>query len=154
MGGPGDDYWLYPTRSDTAPGNVIGSGANQANFRNGSNEYSVTQSSGYSGSQNYLTDGGAFIDSASYYGTYDQGGNVFEWNDTIIAGSSPGLRGGSWDYYEDSLRSSVRFNFAPTLESSLVGFRVASVPEQSTLLVGIGLAGWACLLGRRRKATL
>ena len=33
--GPGDDYWLYPTRSDTAPGNVIGSGANQANFRNG-----------------------------------------------------------------------------------------------------------------------
>jgi len=30
-GGPADDYWRHATRSDTAPGNAIGPGANNAN---------------------------------------------------------------------------------------------------------------------------
>ena len=73
QGGDTDSYWLYPTQSNTAPGNEIGPGANQANFRDG--DFATTPGNNtYSSSQNYLTDGGAFIDSASYYGTYDQGG--------------------------------------------------------------------------------
>jgi len=153
VSGPGDDYWLYPTRSDSAPGNVIGSGANQANMRNGSNEYSVTQSSGYSSSQNYLTDGGAYTDSESYYGTYDQGGNVWEWNETIVTGSSRGLRGGSWDDAGFYLRSSARFYDAPTLEGGYLGFRVASVPEPSAVMLML-VGGVALLARRRRKVTL
>jgi sulfatase modifying factor 1 len=62
-----DSYWLYPMQSDTVPGNVVGAGANQANYKSGSlgfEVYSVTQSTAYSASQNYLTDGGAFSSSA------------------------------------------------------------------------------------------
>lgn len=147
-GGPSDDYWLYPTRSDSAPGNTIGAGTNQANYYAG--DYAVTQSSSYSSSQNYLTDGGAFSASGSYYGTFDQGGNVWEWNDAVI-GSSRGLRGGSWN--DDFLQSTIRYSNTPPFEDDGVGFRVASVPEPSTAMLML-MGGGAWLLWRRRKVTL
>ncbi len=150
-GGDVDDYWLYPTGSNTIAGNTIGASPNQANYNDG--DYSVTQSSAYSASQNYLTDGGAFSNSASFYGTFDQGGNVWEWNDAVIAGSSRGLRGGSWGGGDDGLLSSGRLSDDPTLEYFRLGFRVASVPEPSTAgLMLMGGAAW--LLWRRRKVTL
>jgi formylglycine-generating enzyme required for sulfatase activity len=51
--------------------------------------YAVTESSTYSSSQNYLTPVGNYVGSSPYgsvfikspHGTYDQGGNVWEWND-------------------------------------------------------------------------
>jgi hypothetical protein len=148
-GGPPDDYWLYPTRSDSDPGNVAGATANQANYNNG--VYSVTQSSSFSGSQNYLTDGGAFSGSGSSYGTFDQGGNVWEWNDAVISGSSRGLRGGSWDSVASSLQSLDPFRFSgdPTGEDSITGFRVASVPEPSAAVLVL-LGGGAYWLMRHR----
>ena len=84
-GGTNAGYWLYPTQSDSAPGNEVGGAANQANYNNG--VYSVTQSSTYSGTLNYLTDAGAFSASDSAYATFDQGGNVWEWNDAVIGSS-------------------------------------------------------------------
>ena len=48
VGSPG--YYEYATQSDTAPGNVVGPGTNQANYRIGE-VYSVTQSSIFSSSQ-------------------------------------------------------------------------------------------------------
>jgi formylglycine-generating enzyme len=125
-------YWLYPTQSDTAPGNLIGGVANQANYYNG--VYAVTQSSDYSDSINYLTDAGAFSNNASAYDTFDQGGNVWEWNDAVI-GSSRGLRGGSWDYNVSGLQSSVSINFDPSSEDRFVGFRVASVSAPVTNVI-------------------
>ena len=98
LNGGAGGYWSYATRSNTAPGNVIGSGSNQANYMayTGSNYiYSTTQSPTYSGSQDYLTNVGAFSDSASYYETYDQTGLVFEINDTVIHGAR-GSRGGNF----------------------------------------------------------
>ena len=87
-------YYAYATQNDEAPGNVVGSDANQANYDNGI--FSVTQSVIHDSSQNYLTDVGAFTNSASFYGTFDQTGNVFQWNDLDgTAGSSRGLRGGT-----------------------------------------------------------
>ncbi len=150
-GGPADDYWLYPMRSDAAPtNNSPGAGTNRGNFSDG--DFAVTQSGSYSSSQNYLTSVGAYTDSASYYGTFDQGGNVWEWNDTII-GSSRGLRGGSWLDLEDGLRASYRGNFAPTGEYFDFGFRVATVPEP-TVSVSLMLAGGLLLARRKRPSAL
>ncbi len=158
VGSPG--YFAYATQSDSDPGNTIGSGANQANYGPG-DVYAVTQSSSYSSSQNYLTDVGAFTNSESFYGTFDQSGNVDQWNDLdglAASGSSRGLRGGAWDIFNAfDLSSSRRGTAAPSRERSYIGFRLASpvaVPEPSTWVMG--LAGIACAswrVFRRRKLT-
>jgi formylglycine-generating enzyme required for sulfatase activity len=133
-GGTNAGYWLYPTQSDTAPGNNIGGAANQANYYAG--DYAVTQltSTDYSATQNYLTEAGVFSNSASAYGTFDQAGNVYEWNDAVRFGSHRGRRGGSWADSEAVLRSTVRNSDAPTAEEFGVGFRVASVPSNASVL--------------------
>jgi len=146
-GGTSAGYWTYATRSNTAPGNTIGGAANEANFYAG--RYSVTQSSSFSADQNYLTDVGAFSGSGSAYGTFDQNGNVLEWNDLVGAGGAlRGVRGGDWDDTADALESSSRFLNDPTDELPGLGFRLASpvaVPEPGTgcLLAMAGIAwGW------------
>ena len=158
-GGTGG-YYAYATQSNTDPGNVVGSLANQANYAIGGN-YSVTQS-GYLSSQNYLTDVGAFTGSGSFYGTFDQSGNAYQWNDLDGApGSSRGARGGDWGDNAFSVSSSTSgTSFDPSLENFLVGFRLASpvsgpsgVPEidPNGLSAALGLiVGGLGLLERRR----
>jgi len=46
-----------------------------------------------------------------------------------------GLRGGSWLDVENDLRSSDRDVNVPSGENDVVGFRVASVPEPSSMLL-------------------
>jgi formylglycine-generating enzyme required for sulfatase activity len=157
-GGDTDGYWLYPTGSNAIPNSRNGSvsDANSGNFRrsvlpnpDGVNDgYAVSGSTSYSSSQQYLTPVGAFTQADSYYGTFDQGGNVFEWNDAIIS-SSRGLRGGSWGGFELGLLSSLRSNGDPSGESADVGFRIATVPEP-TVSVSLMLAG-GLLLSRRKR---
>ena len=152
-GGTNAGYWVYPTQSDSAPGNEVGGAANQANYFAG--DYAVTQSATYSSTLNYLTDAGAFSASASAYDTFDQGGNVWEWNDAVI-GSSRGLRGGSWNYDGNALRSSGRGYGGPTFELNFVGFRVASadaapIPEPGTWAAMAIFAGGAAYAGWRRR---
>jgi len=139
-GDDGDNYWLYPTQSDAVPGNDVGVGSNLANFLDG--DFTLA-------GPNRLTDGGAFTGSGSYYGTFDQGGNVWEWNDAEVFGSSRGLRGGSWNDAEGGLRSSGRLDFGPANGNFDVGFRLASVPEPTSgVLVMLGCVG---MLARRRR---
>ena len=150
-------YYAYATQSNTAPGNQIGGTANQANYAPGEVR-SVTQSDDHDGGQNYLTDVGAFSGSGSFYGTFDQSGNVEQWNDLDgTSGSSRGLRGGGWDSWDELDLSSVsRGLIDPSDESIRIGFRLASpvaVPEPSTWVMG--LAGIACggwQMWRRRRA--
>jgi formylglycine-generating enzyme required for sulfatase activity len=154
-------YYDYATQSDTAPGNTIGSGANQANYISGG-AYSVTQSGSYVPNQNYLTDVGAFSGSGSFYGTFDQSGNVYQWNDLDgTPGSSPGLRGGNWRVNDPFiLSSSFSFSNDPSFENFNIGFRLASpvsgpsaVPEIDPNSLGSVLAlvlGTLGLLERRR----
>ena len=154
-GGTNAGYWDYPTQSDTTPGNVVGGASNQANFTNALGQYSVTQSTNYSPSQNYLTDVGAFSSSAGFYGTFDQGGNVMEWNDAVVDTNQRGVRGGAYDYGSDHLQSDFTggVSLNPVAEFDDVGFRVAVVPEPSTYaLILMAGAGW--LFWKRRKVTL
>ena len=148
-GGTNAGYWGYPTQSDTTPGNTIGSGTNQANFNTG--KYAVTQSSSYSRYQNYLTDAGAFSNSASAYGTYDQGGNLKEWNDAVIDDSSRGWRGGNW-YSEFGMESSTSGSSPPESADYTIGFRLANVPEPSTYALLLMGAGALYVCGRRKIA--
>jgi len=108
-------YWTYATQSDTAPGTTIGGGANQANYNNVFGR---------------ATDVGSFSGSGSYYGTFDQSGNIFQWNDLDgTTGSSRGLRGGDWNDDSNVVSSSFRDFYAPSLEfmySYSIGFRLAS----------------------------
>ena len=67
----------------------------------------------------------------------------------MISGSSRGLRGGSFLDDEYDLRASSRFNFGPTGEDYNIGFRVASVPEPTSLLLTM-LAGGVMLARRKR----
>jgi len=150
-GGPADDYWLYPTRSDTAPDNTIGPAPNNANIRDGSVNYAVTNSSTYDANQDYLTDVGAFSGAASYYGTFDQGGNVFEWTDSLVLTDKRVLRGGSWNLFESNMRSSFQLSNPETYEAMAVGFRLASTPEPSTYALLV-VGGAALFALRRRRA--
>jgi formylglycine-generating enzyme required for sulfatase activity len=149
-GGTNAGYWLYPTQSGSAPGNSIGGATNQANYYAG--DYAVTQSASYISNTTYLTDAGVFSNSASAYGTFDQGGNVSELNDAVISGSSRGRRGGQWDRDDVDLRSSTRRFGPPANESDLVGFRLATVPEPSTYaLLALAAAGLGVHVLRRRR---
>lgn len=119
-------YWQYPTRSNIAPGNIVGASANQANIYS-SGVFSVTQSGTYSNAQNYLTEVGTYSGSGSPYGTFDQGGDVLQWNETVI-GTGRGLRGGSWPGSASFLLSSYRPGVDPSFEREDYGFRVATIP--------------------------
>jgi formylglycine-generating enzyme required for sulfatase activity len=148
-------YYAYATQSNEAPGNIIGSGTNQANYKAG-NVYSVTQSSSFLFEQNYLTDVGAFSGSGSFYGTFDQSGNVWQWNDLDgLPGSSRGVRGGGWMNNVPSVLSShFSDSYDPSYGSYYIGFRLASpVPEidPNGLSAVLGLiVGGLALLERRR----
>lgn len=120
------NYFVYPTSSDSVPGR---DGLETTNPGNNANYY-TSGSSGYLiGSPYYRTVIGEFELSDSPYGTFDMGGNVWEWNETIISGSLRGLRGGSYyDLGDGLLASSGRYDDFPFVGYFPVGFRVASVP--------------------------
>jgi len=121
-------YWTYATQSNVAPGTATGSGANQANYNN---------------AIGHATDVGSFPGSGSSYGTFDQSGNVFQWNDLAgTAGLSRGLRGGSWANDSYTLSSSNRvYGFDPSNEYNFVSFRLVSgplVPGVPTAVAAVG----------------
>jgi sulfatase modifying factor 1 len=155
QGGDVDNYWLFPTQSNATPNSRNGSASdpNSGNFHrddgiaNGFNGgYAVNNSLSFP-SGNGQTDAGAFSLANSFYGTFDQGGNVDEWNDAVI-GAARGLRGGSWDNLVSNLHSSDRDGNVPALETFGVGFRVAIVPEPTVAgLMGLGII----LLAWKRK---
>ena len=140
-GGLNAGYWLFPTQNNSTPSNVLSAtGTNNANFYNPPRFTDPT---------NYLTSVGAFAASPGPYGTFDQGGDLFQWNETAVTGSSRGVRGGSYNGTALGLRSSYGLDDVPTDEFFDLGFRVASVPEPSSvILLFIGIVALA--IARRR----
>jgi sulfatase modifying factor 1 len=120
-------YWAFPTKSDTAPGqDMADASGNNANCSTDPHTYPID-------SGKYTTVAGEFQNSASPYGTFDQGGNVWEWNEAVVSTSggysSRGIRGGSCACVSDYQLASDRSNcYLPGTEYFDMGFRVASVP--------------------------
>jgi formylglycine-generating enzyme len=161
-GGTTAGYWDYATRSDTPPTAVtanetgIGSAGSTDNFANYSDDANWNDRSG-----NVTTVGTNGVSSA--YGAFDMNGNITEWNDLtgLVAGSNRGVRGGYWGSFSaSSLVSSFNQEIAPSDESDVYGFRLASpasspsaVPEIDPNRLGSVLAlvlGSLGLLERRR----
>jgi len=117
-------------------------------YPNGQNTITTADANYASGGS---TNVGSYSGDPSSYGTFDQGGNVYEWNDAVISGSFRGLRGGSWDsfYGVFVLRSSGRGGLDPSFEDLLIGFRVASVPEPTSVVLAMVASGM--LLVRRKR---
>ena len=135
-------YYLYPAENNATPTAVRpedATGSNNANY----DEIVGT-----------LTDVGAYPNSASHYGTFDQGGNVWEWNDEMKDMSALVVRGGSLDGESSHLSSSFRNAVPPTFVNFNLGFRVSSlapIPEPSNYGVILGWIGLMLALARRRR---
>jgi formylglycine-generating enzyme required for sulfatase activity len=95
------------------------------------------------------TDVGAFSVADSFYGTFDQGGNVYEWNDAVI-GASRGVRGGSWGSGDFFVSAAGRLSPVTSLALVNVGFRVVIVPEPS--VTALAALGTTLLIRWRRNA--
>ena len=151
------NYFDYPTSSNVKPASAAPNSvnapdiANTANYwnddgiSNGYNDgFALTGVNFYVSSQYYLNNVGSYSLAASPYGTFDQGGNVFEWCEERIDSIFRVDRGGSWRSGSFANELHVSYGghiIAPTIESDLNGFRVASVPEPSA----VHLASLACL---------
>ena len=136
-----NSYYQYPFSSNSTPTSAMpGSTPNTGNFRSNSGAYAVTGSASLSSSQNYLTDVGAYTASASPYGAYDMGGDVYQWHETEEISGGRDVAGGAWNGVAIHLSPSDHGGSDPTLSGFNVGFRVAIVPEPSTAV----LAGIAC----------
>jgi len=123
-------YFDYPVSSDTQTCTVPWAGANSANCNDAVAD---------------LTSVGSYTGAASPSGTFDQGGNVWEWNEAVISGSNRGLRAGSFNNSASVLAASNQFFENPTLEIAFVGFRVASpIPEVTIDWVTVGETGNTC----------
>ena len=152
-------YYDYPTSSDTAPGYVNDSGDLSGTgglFVEGGTDpgnYATHNGDGGTagiGDPYYRTVVGEWENSGSPYGTFDQGGNVWEWNEAVLPWWHRGLRGGSLWYSPGvvDLHASSSIGFLPTTHSGGIGFRVCQVPEPCSLAV-LALGGIGVLLGRR-----
>lgn len=130
-------YWEYPTQSDLQPiAEAPPGGSSSSNHGNVLGEF---------------TDVGAYVSSPSAYGTFDQGGNAWEWHEDVVAISRRGARGGGTLTSQIDLAASIRVNRFPNRGAFDGGFRLAAVPEPRSL----GLAGCGLLiLASCRRTTI
>jgi hypothetical protein len=153
------NYWYYPTSSDGVPGYVNDSGnlsGTGTPFTEGGTDpgnYATYNGDGPGGtygigSPYYRTVVGEWENSDSPYGTFDQGGNVWEWNEAVFSWPGRGLRGGTFYDNDRILHASHRDNSLPQWEDFGFGFRVALVPEPGTLVI-LALASVAVLRRKR-----
>jgi len=137
------NYFDYATSNDSLPSDdlVDPDPGNNATFLH--NDYTI-------GSPYYRTEVGAHENSESPYGTFDQAGNVWEWNEAMVYGSFRRIRGGSFfNDYHDNLSAAYRMFYNPMVQSTTIGFRVVLIPEPATL--ALLALGSAVFLGCRRR---
>lgn len=129
-GGTNAGYWDYPTKVDDPTPPV-------AESPPGGHEPPGSANYNWAGdATHYRTEVGAYSQSPSPYGTFDQGGNVSEWNETVTTGSIRGVRGGAFGVAAVNLHASTRTGADPTSgEIFNIGFRVGSTPEPGSIVL-------------------
>jgi formylglycine-generating enzyme required for sulfatase activity len=118
-GKPG--YWKYPMQSDEIPSNELSAKEkNNANFEK--NGFTVPP-------KGAATPVGAFAGSPGPSGTFDQGGNVWQWIETASGEWTRSMRGGAFVLPYSYLESKSKGDHSPTYEEYHLGFRVAKAVE-------------------------
>ncbi len=130
------NYFDYPTSSNSVP---------SPPWMDPDPGNCATYSTGVA--PHYRTEVGAHENSDSPYGTFDQGGNVWEWNEAVF-GSHRFLRGGAFSSYDYQLHASNRYEYDPTNDGYVIGFRVSEVPEPTSLAI-LAFGGIGVLVRRR-----
>lgn len=99
-----------------------------------------------------VTDVGAYSVAQSPYGTFDQGGNLSEWTDSIVGSSDRRARGGQWSSFSSGLAAGTSgAGITATNNLSALGFRVTQVPEPSQIGVAMGLVALLFSFRARRR---
>ncbi len=116
------NYFSYPTTSNIFPKHPLidpDPGNNATYFHNGA--YTI-------GPPYYRTEVGAHENSESPYGTFDQGGNVWEFNESIPLFDGRGIRGGAYDTGSDETAVWTRpIEFHSSDQFSDLGLRLANL---------------------------
>ena len=139
-------YWSYPTQNDSCPCNCQ-AGTNNANY------YSCGGGTTCTDPVNRLTTVGYFGGSPGPYGTYDQGGDINQWNETTLDEETFDARGGDRDPYCTAMVASPFGSGARADDRGQPdGVRVASVPEPGSItLLGMGAIGLLAYAWRWRR---
>lgn len=121
MWGGGDGYYEFATRSHSITTNSV-------TYKRGGDSF-YTLNIPYTGTT-YV---GTYTNYPSYYGTFDQSGNVGEWTDSITNTSSSTLkyeRGGWWSNEFEYVMSKLNRNSRdPSQRSGYLGIRLAAQVE-------------------------
>lgn len=131
-------YYDYPTSTDTPPD--CGSPTSDPNHAS----CGIAQ----------VTETGAYPGSPSPYGTFDQGGNMAEWNEDKFSGGRRAVRGGSWTGLITPLKASSVGSITPSIATDDRGFRLAliiPVPEPGSQTLAVAALGTVALLGWLRS---
>jgi formylglycine-generating enzyme required for sulfatase activity len=146
-GGTNAGYWTYATQSNDVPSNVLSSA--------GTNNENYSSDTGFTDPTNLLTPVGEFAASSGSYGTFDMGGDVYQWNETAnFAPFNTGrdFRGGSFAGTATTTSYLGGGFGVPTASGPNLGFRIEAVPEPSAAaLLILGAASAQILYSFRRR---
>ena len=129
-----NQYWNYPAKSDKPPRIDLATNNPLAPAANFQNVYLKNVAGVLTPVGAYCSNSPAY-NSASYYGTCDQGGLLWEWTEAAypnpLTGHNRIVRGGSWGPGITPLRKTIRRDYGPMGEDPFyfdddTGFRLAT----------------------------